>query len=195
MMQLLYEDREGKKTTVACDYVIMATGKRPVLEPLELNNACIAVDKGVIIADARCRTSVPHIFAVGDVIGVYMHAHTSGQQGRVAAANILGEDMKYDQDKDCGVIFTRPEAAFVGLSIDQAKAKGIDAAEVKVPMAIDAKAMITAETQGLIKIVTDKQSHRIVGVHFLADHADTLIGEAVMMVSANKNKKQDAQAI
>ena len=194
-MQLVFEDGEGKKTTVACDYVIMATGKRPVLEPLELNNAGIAVDKGVIKADARCRTSVPHIFAVGDVIGGYMLAHTAGQQGRVAAANILGEDMKYDQDKDCGVIFTRPEAAFVGLSVDQAKAKGIDAAEVKVPMAIDAKAMITAETQGLIKIVADKQSHRIVGVHFLADHADTLIGEAVMMVSANMTLEQVAQAI
>lgn len=132
-MQLVFDDSEGKKTTVACDYVIMATGKRPMLEPLELNNAGIGVDKGVIKADARCRTSVPHIFAVGDVIGGYMLAHTAGQQGRVAAANILGEDMKYDQDKDCGVIFTRPEAAFVGLSVEQAKAKGIDAAEVKVP--------------------------------------------------------------
>src|SRR3569832_2138514 len=141
-MQLVFEDGEGKKTTVACDYVIMATGKRPVLEPLELNNAGIAVDKGVIKADARCRTSVPHIFAVGDVIGGYMLAHTAGQQGRVAAANILGEDMKGGRDKDCGVIFSRPEAAFVGLSVEQAKAKGIDAAEVKVPMAIDAKAMI-----------------------------------------------------
>ena len=113
----------------------------------------------------------------------------------MAAANILGEDMKYDQDKACGVIFTRPEAAFVGLSVEQAKAKGIGAAEVKVPMAIDAKAMIAAEPQGLIKIVADKQSHHIVGVHFLADHADTLIGEAVMKVSANMTLEQVAQAI
>ena len=194
-MQLLFEDSEGKKNKVVCDYVLMATGKRPVLEPLELDKAGVAVDKGVIKADVRCRTSVPHIFAVGDVIGGYMLAHTAGQQGRVAAANILGEDLKYDQDKDCGVIFTRPEAAFVGLSVDQAKAKGIDAAEVKVPMAIDAKAMITAETLGLIKIVADKTSRRIVGVHFLADHADTLIGEAVMMVSANMTLEQVAQAI
>jgi dihydrolipoamide dehydrogenase len=190
-MQLSFEDGEGKKNKVVCDYVLMATGKRPVLEPLELNNAGVAVDK----VDARGRSSVPHIFAVGDVIGGYMLAHTAGQQGRVAAANILGEDMKYDQDKDCGVIFTRPEAAFVGLSVEQAKAKGIDAVEVKVPMAIDAKAMITDETLGLIKIVADKQSRRIIGVHFLADHADTLIGEAVMMVSAGMSLEQVAQAI
>ena len=93
------------------------------------------------------------------------------------------------------MIFTRPEAAFVGLSVDQAKAKGIDAVEVKVPMTIDAKAMITDETQGLIKIVADKNSHRIIGVHFLADHADTLIGEAVLMVSGDMTLEQVAHAI
>jgi dihydrolipoamide dehydrogenase len=124
-----------------------------------------------------------------------MLAHTAAQQGRVAAATILGEDMKYDQDKDCGVIFTRPQAAFVGLSVEQAKAKGIDAAEIKVPMSIDAKAMINNETHGLIKIVADKATQRIIGVHFLADHADTLIGEAVMMVSANMTLQQVGEAI
>lgn len=194
-MKLHYLDAEGKKHNLACDYVIMATGKRPVLEPLKLQNAGIASERGVIKADARCRTSVPHIYAVGDVIGGYMLAHTAGQQGRVAASAILGEDFKYDEAKDCGVIFTRPEAAFVGLSIEQAKARGIDAVEVKVPMNIDAKAMINNETHGLIKIVADKASHRVVGVHFLADHADTLIGEAVMMVSANMTLEQVANAI
>ncbi len=194
-MKVQYLDAEGKKHNLACDYVIMATGKRPVLEPLKLQNAGIASERGVIKADARCRTSVPHIYAVGDVIGGYMLAHTAGQQGRVAASAILGEDLKYDESKDCGVIFTRPEAAFVGLSVEQAKARGIDAVEVKVPMNIDAKAMINNETHGLIKIVADKASHKIVGVHFLADHADTLIGEAVVMVSAGLTLEQVANAI
>ena len=194
-MKLNFEDAEGKARSFSCDYVIMATGKRPVLEPLQLDKAGVAVESGVIKADARCRTSVPHIFAVGDVIGGLMLAHTAGQQGRVAASTISGEDMVYDQDKDSGVIFTRPEAAFVGLSMEQAKVQGIDAAEVKVPMSVDAKAMITGETQGLIKIVAEKSSHRIIGVHFLADHADTLIGEAVMMVSGNLTLEQVGQAI
>ena len=108
---------------------------------------------------------------------------------------MLGEHLVYDQAKDCGVIFTRPQAAFVGLSVEQAKAAGIDAVEVKVPMSIDAKAMINDETEGLIKIVADKKTHRIVGVHFLADHADTLIGEAVMMVSGEMTLEQVAHAI
>ncbi len=194
-MKLTYEGADGKKHTFSCDYVLMATGKRPVLEPLKLDQAGVAVENGVIQADERCRTSVPHIFAVGDVIGGLMLAHTAGQQGRVAAATIAGEDMTYDETRDSGVIFTRPEAAFVGLSMDQAKARGIDAAEIKVPMSIDAKAMITGETQGLIKLVADKASHRIIGVHFLADHADTLIGEGVMMVAGDMTLEQVGHAI
>ncbi len=194
-MKLSFEDSEGKSRNFGCDYVIMATGKRPVTDGLGLEKAGVKTEKGVIAADNRCRTSADNIFAVGDVIGGLMLAHTAGQQGRVAAMNISGEAAQYDEDKDCGVIFTRPEAAFVGLSTEQAKAKGIDAVEIKVPMSIDAKAMINNETHGLIKLVADKASHRIVGVHFLADHADTLIGEGVMMVAGNMTLEQVGNAI
>jgi dihydrolipoamide dehydrogenase len=194
-MKIAFTGANGKNHTVGVDYVIMATGKRPVLDGLNLEGAGVKVDRGVVTADARCRTNVPHIFAVGDVIGGLMLAHTAGQQGRVAAAAILGENMKYDQDRDCGVIFSRPQAAFVGLSVEQAKAKGVDAVEVKVPMNIDAKAMINNEHHGMIKIVADRASHRVIGVHFLADHADTLIGEAVMMVTGGMTLEQVAGAI
>ena len=194
-MAIAYSDASGKKATFKCDYVLVATGKRPVLEPLALDKAGVKSDKGVVTVDRQCRTNVPHIFAVGDVNGGYMLAHTAGHQGRVSAATMLGEKAEYNQDKDCGVIFTRPQAAFVGLSVEQAKAKGIDAVEIKVPMSIDAKAMMTGETDGLIKLVADKGSRRILGVHFLADHADTLIGEAVLMVSGDMTLDQVAHAI
>ncbi|MEK8088695.1 FAD-dependent oxidoreductase [Thermithiobacillus plumbiphilus] len=195
-MQVRYLDAQGQEQGVACDLVLMATGKRPKTQGLNLDAAGVKLgERDAIAADAACRTSVPHIFAVGDVIGGLMLAHTAGQQGRVAAENLLGHAAKYDESKDSGVIFTRPQAAFVGLSMEQAKAKGLDCAEVKVPMSIDAKAMMTGETDGLIKLVADKASHRIVGVHFLADHADTLIGEAVMMVSAGLTLEQVGQAI
>ncbi len=194
-MTVEFEDAGGQSHKTECDYVIMATGKRPVLEPLKLDKAGVAIERGVIKADASCRTSVPHIFAVGDVIGGLMLAHTAGQQGRVAASTIAGEPAAYDQDQDCGVIFTRPQAAFVGLSVAQAREKGMDAVEVKMPFSIDAKAMITGETLGMIKIVADKKTRRIVGVHFLADHADTLIGEAVMMVAGRMTLDQVAAAI
>jgi dihydrolipoamide dehydrogenase len=194
-MTMVFEDAEGAEQRFDCDYVLMATGKRPVLGPLKLEAAGLAVEDGVIKADNRCRTSVPHIFAVGDVIGGLMLAHTAGAQGRVAAATILGEEARYDEAKDSGVIFTRPEAGFVGLSMEQAKARGIDAAEVKVPLSIDAKAMITGETSGLIKLVAEKASGRIIGVHLLADHTDTLIGEAVLMVEGELTLQQVGNAI
>ncbi len=194
-MSLSYENAEGQKESFSCDYIIIATGKRPVLEPLNIDKTGIKTDKGVITVDKYCRTNVPHIFAVGDVVGGLMLAHTAGQQGRVVAGLLNNEPFPYDQDKDCGVIFTRPQAAFVGLSVEQAKSKGMDVVEVKMPMNIDAKAMITGETDGLIKIVADKGSHRIIGVHFLADHADTLIGEAVMMVAGDMTLEQVAHAI
>ena len=194
-MKVAYTDSEDKKRNLTVEYIIMATGKRPVLDGLNLEAAGVASERSIISADNRCRTNVPHIFAVGDVIGGLMLAHTAAQQGRVTAATILGENMHYDQDRDCGVIFSRPQAAFVGLSVEQAKAKGVDAVEVKVPMNIDAKAMINNETHGMIKIVADKATQRVIGVHFLADHADTLIGEAVMMVSANMTLEQVGEAI
>ncbi len=195
-MTLTYTDAAGKSVNFKCDYVLMATGKRPVTAPLQLDKAGVQADaRGVIQVDKHCRTNVPHIFAVGDVIGGLMLAHTAGAQGRVAASTLLGEAAAYDQAKDSGVIFTRPQAAFVGLSVEQAKVAGIDAIEVKVPMSIDAKAMMTNETHGLIKMVADKKTRRIVGVHFLADHADTLIGEAVMMVAGELTLDQVAQAI
>jgi len=194
-MQIRYSNSAGKQVTLRLELVLIATGKRPVLGPLNLQNAGVEIDGHMIKTDRRGLTSAPHIFAVGDVVGGLMLAHTAGQQGRVAAANILGEEQKYSQDRDCGVIFTRPQAAFAGVSIEQAKRKGKDAVEVKVPFSIDAKAMMTDETDGFIKLVVDKQTRKIIGVHMLADHADTLIGEAVMMVSAELTLEQVAQAI
>lgn len=186
---------DGTPQQFDCDYVVMATGKRPDTAGLNLASAGIESDGAAIKTDAAGRTNIAHIYAVGDVIGGYMLAHTAATQGRVAAANLTGTEASYNQDVDCGVIFTRPQAGFVGLSVAQAKARGIDAIEAKMPMSIDAKAMITLETLGMIKLVADKKTQKIVGVHFLADHTDALIGEAVMMVAAGMTLSQVAQAI
>jgi len=194
-MVIKYSDAEGKAEEYACDYVLMATGKRPDTSKLNLEAVGVALDGAAIKTDNSCRTNVPHIYAVGDVIGGYMLAHTAATQGRVAAHNLTGHALQYNQDLDCGVTFSRPEAGFVGLSVAQAKAKGIDAVEAKMPMSIDAKAMIALETHGMIKLVADKASQKIIGVHFLADHTDTLIGAAVMMVSGGMTLTQVAQAI
>ncbi|MHB1779823.1 FAD-dependent oxidoreductase [Acidithiobacillus sp.] len=194
-LEIRYQVGE-EAATYACDLLLVATGKRPDTSGLNLAAAGVTLgERAAIAVDATGRSNVPHIYAVGDVIGGYMLAHTAGRQGRVAAANLLGHSVRYDAAKDSGVTFTRPQCAFVGLSLEQAKTAGMDAVEVKVPLSIDAKAMMTGETDGLIKMVADKVSHRIVGVHFLADHADTLVGEAVLMVSAGLTLEQVAEAI
>jgi dihydrolipoamide dehydrogenase len=194
-MRVKYTDATGNPGEYLCDYVLMATGKRPDTARLNLEAAGVELAGAAIKTDVHCRTSAPHIFAVGDVIGGYMLAHTAAAQGRVAAHTLLGHPAEYKQDLDCGVTFSRPQAGFVGLSVAQAKAKGIDAVEAKMPMSIDAKAMIAMETHGMIKLVADKASGKIIGVHFLADHTDTLIGAAVMMVTAGMTLTQVAQAI
>ncbi|MDP1862323.1 MAG: FAD-dependent oxidoreductase [Thiobacillus sp.] len=194
-MKIRYADREGTESTFACDIILVAAGKRPDTSRLGLDKLNVELDGAAIKVNTRCQTSVPHIYAVGDVIGGYMLAHTAATQGRVAADNLLGHASEYDQDKDCGVTFSRPQAGFVGLSVAQAKAKGIDAVEAKMPMSIDAKAMITGETEGMIKLVADKATGRIIGVHYLADHTDTLIGIGVMMVAGEMTLTQVARAI
>ncbi|MHB1084594.1 MAG: FAD-dependent oxidoreductase [Thiobacillus sp.] len=194
-MKLRYANKEGIESTFDCDVVLMATGKRPDTSKLNLDKVGVELDGAAIKVNTRCQTSAANIYAVGDVIGGYMLAHTAATQGRVAADNLLGHASEYDQDKDCGVTFSRPQAGFVGLSVTQAKAKGIDAVEAKMPMSIDAKAMITGETEGMIKLVADKASGRIIGVHYLADHTDTLIGIGVMMVAGEMTLNQVAKAI
>jgi len=194
-MSVAYKNAAGEAHTFACDIVLMATGKRPDTGKLGLDKVGVELDGAAIKVNPRGQTNAPHIYAVGDVVGGYMLAHTAATQGRVAADNLLGHASAYDQDKDCGVTFSRPQAGFVGLSVAQAKAKGIDAVEAKMPMSIDAKAMITGETEGMIKLVADKATGRIIGVHFLADHTDTLIGIGVMMVAGEMTLTQVAKAI
>jgi len=194
-MRIKYSDAAGNPGEYLCDYVLIATGKRPHTARLNLQSVGVELDGAAIKVDACCRTNVPHIYAVGDVIGGYMLAHTAAAQGRVAAHNLLGKTLEYHPEFDCGVTFSRPQAGFVGLSVAQARAQGIDAVEARMPMGIDAKAMITLETQGMIKLVADQASGRIIGAHFLADHTDTLIGAAVMMVAGRMTLTQVAQAI
>ena len=194
-MNVAYKNSAGEAAEFKCDVVLMATGKRPDTSKLNLDKVGVELDGAAIKVNARCQTSQPHIYAVGDVIGGYMLAHTAATQGRVAADNLLGHAAIYDQDKDCAVTFSRPQAGFVGLTVAQAKAKGIDAIEAKMPMSIDAKAMITGETEGMIKLVADKATGRIIGVHYLADHTDTLIGTGVMMVAGEMTLDQVARAI
>jgi len=192
---LRFADSSGESRELLVDRVLMATGKRPRLGDLGLEAAGVGIEGGLVAVDAGCRTSAPHIFAVGDVVGGLMLAHTASTQGRVAAGNILGAEAEYREELDGGVVFTRPKAASAGLSLAQAKARGLDAAEMKYPTDLDPISQIHFERGGLFKIVAEKETGRILGAHLLADHADALIGEAVGLLAAGATLEDLAGAI
>ncbi len=190
-----YADSGGTEHSVTVDRVLVAAGKRPVLDALGLESAGIAVENGVIAVDDSCRTNLAHIFAIGDVIGGLMLAHTASAQGRVAAEVILGGEARYDADLDGGVVFTRPQVASVGLSLKEAKARGIDAGEMRYPLDVDVKARLNFETHGMFKLVAEKKGGRILGAHLLADHADALVGEAVALIASGATLEDLTRAI
>ncbi|MBC8365938.1 NAD(P)/FAD-dependent oxidoreductase [bacterium] len=194
-VSLSFLDSESQEHSVTVDRVLMAAGKRPQLDGLGLEAAGLETEDGLIRVDDSCRTNQPHIFAVGDVIGGLMLAHTASSQGRVAAENILGKTARYDADLDGGVVFTRPQVASVGLSLEQAKDRGLDAGEFRYPLDVDVKARLGFETHGMFKLVAEKGSGRILGAHLLADHADALIGEAVALVAGELTLDQLSRAI
>lgn len=187
---------EGAGTgTETVDLVLVATGKRPKLDGVGLEQAGVAVERGFIKTDADGRTSRAHIYAVGDVRGGLMLAHSAGQQGRVAAAALLGEKLVYDVSRDCGIIFSRPQVAFAGMTVEQAKQAGFDVMDIKLPVANDAVAQIRGETEGFVRLVADAKNGAILGVHMLIEHADGLIGEAALMVGARLTLSQVSESI
>ena len=192
---LRFVDGEGIEQAIGVDRVLMATGKRPVLDGLGLDAAGVISRDGFIVVDAACRTNLAHVFAVGDVIGGLMLAHTASTQGRVAAENLQGGSAVYNADLDGGVVFTRPQVASAGLSLEQARARGLNAGEMKIPLEFDVKARLNFETHGMLKLVAEKSTGRILGAQLLADHADTLVGEAVAMLAGEMTLEQLAAAI
>jgi len=192
---LRYEDASGAERRLEVERVLMATGKRPALDGLGLEAAGVAVERGAVVVDAGCRTKVPHIYAVGDVIGGLMLAHTASAQGRVAAGNLLGGAAEYREELDGGVVFTRPQAATAGLSLEQAKARGLDAVEMKYPTDLDVVSRLHFEEGGLFKLVAEKAGGRVLGAQVLADQAQALIGEAVALVASGATLGELSEAI
>ncbi|MDP6419001.1 MAG: NAD(P)/FAD-dependent oxidoreductase [Candidatus Krumholzibacteria bacterium] len=188
---ILHSDSDTQEV----DHLILATGKRPDFAKLGLESLGLDSVGTFLTTDKSCRTSVEGIYAVGDVSGGRMLAHSASREGRVAARNILGEHCEYDPDLDGGVIFSRPQVASFGLSLAEAKERGIAAGEMKLPLSVDAMAAIHREKHGLIKMLASEEDGRILGVHLLAEHADTLVGEAVALVTAGVTVYQLSEAV
>ena len=176
------EGTNAKDETREFDTVLVAVGRRPVTDNLNLQAAGLSVDdKGFIAIDQQCRTKVPSVFAIGDVTGQPLLAHRAMKQGVVAAEAISGDkSAAFDPIAIPNCVYTDPEVATIGLSEEDAKAKGYEVRIGKFPLAASGRARTMNESDGVIKLVGDAKTDLLLGMHIVAPQAESLIGEGVM---------------
>jgi dihydrolipoamide dehydrogenase len=176
------EYTNGKPETREFDMVLVAVGRRPVTDTLNLAAAGLAVnDKGFIDVDAQRKTSVDGIYAIGDITGGPLLAHKAMKEGVVAAEVIAGDKASaFDPVAIPNCVYTDPEVATVGLSEEEAKAAGYEVKIGKFPLIASGRARTMNETDGLIKLIGDAKTDLLLGMHIVAPQAESLIGEGVI---------------
>jgi dihydrolipoamide dehydrogenase len=171
----------GATEKIAADVVLVAVGMRPRSRGIGLEELGVHIDpRGFVTTDSQCRTNVPGIFAIGDVSGPPMLAHKATKEGEVCAEVIAGKPAGKDWVTVPGIVFTDPEVASVGLTEEAARGQGLDVKVGKFPFAALGRAMSIRETDGFVKVLTDKSSGRVVGIHIVGPAASDLISEAAL---------------
>lgn len=178
---LMVEDKDGKKQSHKADAVLVSIGRVPYTKDLGLGNAGIELDpKGYIPVDSNFRTSQRHILAIGDVIGGAMLAHKASEEGIAAAELIAGERPELEYITIPSVIYTYPEVAAVGFTEEEAKERGLEIAVGQFPFKANSRASCTDDKEGLVKILADRKTGIILGLHIISAHAGELIHEGVL---------------
>ena len=163
------------------DRVLVAVGRRPSGKLIGAEHAGIQVtDAGFIPVDKQQRTNVPHIFAIGDIVGQPMLAHKATHEGKVAAEVIAGHKAAFDAQTIPSVAYTDPEVAWMGLTETEAKAQGIDYEKASFPWAASGRALSIGRDEGMTKLLLDKDNRRILGAAIVGTNAGELIAEAVL---------------
>ena len=188
---------EGKPETFECDVVLSCVGRRPNGKGLGLEAIGVKVDeRGFIGVDHKRMTNVPGIYAIGDVAGQPMLAHKGSHEGLVAAAAIAGDKgAAYDPACIPAVIFTDPEIASVGLSMEEAKAAGFEPVEGKFPFGASGRAMSLNETDGWVKVIGDAKTDKLLGVHMIGPEVTELVAEAALAIEMGATVNDLAQTI
>ena len=165
------------------DLVLQAVGRSPNGLRIGADKAGVIVgERGFISVDAQMRTNVPHIFAIGDIIGQPMLAHKAVHEGHVAAEVIAGQKTEFDARVIPGVAFTDPEVAWVGLTEDQAKEQGIAIEKGVFPWAASGRAIANGRDEGFTKLIFDAETHRILGGGIVGTQAGDMIGEVCLAI-------------
>lgn len=179
-----FQRPDGSRGTVAGEEVVMAVGRRPYVEGLE---ALGIVEKGRVVADSSMSTKAPGVYAAGDVLGKYMLYHAAVKESTVAAWNIMMGRPVYEVNFNAIplTLFTEPEAAMVGISEDEARARGIPYVAVQYPLEDDAYAQIVGVREGWVKLIVERESQRIIGGSVYGEAASMIINEIALAVAVN----------
>jgi dihydrolipoamide dehydrogenase len=176
-------ERDGKKETVLSEKAIMAVGRVPCTEGLNLDKIGIHMEGRFVKVNSKMETNIEGVYAIGDVIGKMMLAHAASAEGIVAVENIMGKAREIDYQKIPSCIYTLPEVASVGLKESEAKRKGYDIQVGKIPYLHNGKALAMGEPEGFVKIIAERELGQILGVHILGEHATELIAECLLAMN------------
>jgi dihydrolipoamide dehydrogenase len=170
----------GKHDTIVADVVLVSVGMRPNGGGLGLEEIGVKVERGFVPTDSLGRTNVDGVYAIGDVSGHPMLAHKASKEGEVVAEIIAGHKAAKDWVAIPAAIFTDPEIAIAGLTEAQAKEKGFEVRVGKFPFAALARANAVNETEGFFKVVADKKTNQVLGVHIVGAEASNMISEGAL---------------
>jgi len=180
LVNVSYEDTKGAQE-LKVDKLIVAVGRAPVTEGLLSADSGVTMDeRGFIFVDDHCNTEVPGVYAIGDVVRGPMLAHKGSEEGVMVAERIAGQKTEVNYECIPGVIYTNPEIANVGQTEEQLKADGIEYNVGVCPFAASGRAMAANNTVGMVKILADASTDRILGVHIIGGGASELIAQAVI---------------
>lgn len=192
---ILAADLNGEMRNLSASVVLVAVGRRPHTQELHLERAGVQTDKkGFIPVDGNFRTIQSHIFAIGDVIEGVMLAHRASAEGIAVVESLKGEHPTVDYLAIPNVVYTYPEVASVGLTEEEAQRAGVDLMIGKSFFKGNARARCSGEVEGFVKILGDKKSGRLVGMHILGPHASELIAEGMLAMQKKASIKDIADA-
>jgi dihydrolipoamide dehydrogenase len=173
----------GKAETIDCDVVLVAIGRVPNTEGLGLADLDVELHSGGrIIVDHNFQTTVPGIFAIGDVIAGPMLAHKAEEEGIALAEHLAGQAGHVNYDVIPSVIYTAPEVASVGKTEEQLKQDGVHYRVGKFPFTANGRAKVNRTTEGFVKVLADETTDRVLGVHIIGPDAGTMIAEAAVLM-------------
>lgn len=181
--KVVCRNKAGETVSFEAEKVLVAIGRKANTASLNLEAGGLKNDRGRIIVNEKMETSVSGVYAIGDcVLGYAQLAHTASAMGEVAAENIMGLSAVYDESTNPTCVYIEPEAASVGLTEEQAKAKGIDYKVGRFPMSANGKALILNGGEGLVKIIAGAKYGEVLGMHIIGPRATDLIAEGALAI-------------